>query len=424
MSFSFSTALSGLKATSEKISVSGNNIANANTVGFKSSTVSFADVFTNSSGIRLNGAGTALQFGKGVRLAATPTDFSQGTLDLTNTATNAAIEGNGFFVVADNIGAMYYTRAGDFTLDRSGNLVTPSGHFVQGYQAVNGAIPSGASLTTLNVPIGETQAPVITTEATFRMNLNSKDAVGSDFHALVNIYDSKGAQHKMDLVFTKQADGSYLMSAQVDGVAANTSVNGGAAGAAPVAVTFDSNGLLLTPATSLSVVPPASVLNGATLPSVAVNLRQPAPPVGSGMANITNYASPSSVASTDQDGFASGELVGLAQSPDQNGALYAVFSNGQRRLLGQMALATFNSQASMRRLGNNMYGETIASGQPSIGVPGSGGKGTIVGASLEQSNVDIATEFTNLIVAQRGFQANSRVITTISQTLQDLLQIQ
>lgn len=423
MSFSFSTALSGLNAASEKISVSGNNIANANTVGFKGSSVSFADVFTNSSGIRLNGAGTALQFGKGVRLSATPTDFSQGTLDLTNTATNAAIEGNGFFVVSDTQGALYYTRAGDFTLDRSGNLITPSGQLVQGYQAVNGLIPSGASLATLNVPIGETQAPVVTSEATFRMNLNSKDAVASEFHALVNIYDSKGAAHKMDLVFTKQADGSFLMQAQVDGTNANTSVNGGAASAAPVAVTFDSDGLLTAP-TTLAVVPPAAVLNGATLPSVEINLRQPAPPVGSGAANITNYASPSSVASTDQDGFASGELVGLAQSPDQNGALYAVFSNGQRRLLGQMALATFNSQASLRRLGNNLYGETIASGQPSIGAPGSGGRGTIVGASLEQSNVDIATEFTNLIVAQRGFQANSRVITTISQTLQDLLQIQ
>jgi flagellar hook protein FlgE len=417
MPFSFSTALTGLTAASETISVAGNNIANANTVGFKSSSVSFADIFTNSSGIRLNGSGTALQFGKGVRLAATPTDFSQGTLNLTNTATNAAIEGNGFFVVSDSLGALYYSRAGDFSLDRAGNLVNPSGHKVQGYAAVNGAIPPGATLTTLAVPIGETQAPVITTEATFRMNLNSKDPAATEFHALANIYDSKGAAHKMDLIFTKQADGSYRMLAEVDGTAATTSVNGGAASAAPVVVTFDSNGLLTAP-TSLAIVSPAAVLNGATLPSVAINLYQT-----NGTPNITNYASASSVASTDQNGFASGELVGLAQSPDQNGALYAVFSNGQRRLLGQMALATFNSQASLRRLGNNLYGETIASGQPSIGTPGSGGRGTIVGASLEQSNVDIATEFTSLIVAQRGFQANSRVITTISQTLQDLLQI-
>ncbi len=418
MPFSFSTALSGLTAASETISVAGNNIANANTVGFKSSSVSFADIFTNSSGIRLNGSGTALQFGKGVRVAATPTDFSQGTLNLTNTATNAAIEGNGFFVVTDSSGAMSYSRAGDFSLDRAGNIVSPSGHRVQGYSAVNGLIPAGASLTTLTVPIGETQAPVVTSEATFRMNLNSKDPAATEFHAVANVYDSKGAAHKMDMIFTKQADGSFQMLARVDGAAATTSVNGGAASAAPVAVTFDSSGLLTAP-NSLAVVPPAAALNGATLPSVTINLRQ-----ANGLGNITNYASPSTVASTDQNGFSSGELVGLAQSPDQNGGLYAVFSNGQRRLLGQMAIATFNSQTSLRRLGNNLYGETIASGQPSIGTPGSGGRGIIVGASLEQSNVDIATEFTNLIVAQRGFQANSRVITTISQTLQDLLQIQ
>ncbi len=418
MPFSFSTALTGLTAASETISVAGNNIANANTVGFKSSSVSFADIFTNSSGIRLNGSGTALQFGKGVRVAATPTDFSQGTLNLTNTATNAAIEGNGFFVVTDSTGAMSYSRAGDFALDRAGNIVSPSGHQVQGYSAVNGLIPAGASLTALSVPIGETQAPVVTSEATFRMNLNSKDLAATEFHAVANVYDSKGAAHKMDMIFTKQADGSFQMLAQVDGVAATTSVNGGAASAAPVAVTFDSSGLLTAP-NSLAIVPPAAALNGATLPSVTINLRQT-----NGLGNITNYASPSTVASTDQNGFSSGELVGLAQSPDQNGGLYAVFSNGQRRLLGQMAIATFNSQTSLRRLGNNLYGETIASGQPSIGTPGSGGRGTIVGASLEQSNVDIATEFTNLIVAQRGFQANSRVITTISQTLQDLLQIQ
>ena len=418
MPFSFSTALTGLTAASETISVAGNNIANANTVGFKSSSVSFADIFTNSSGIRLNGSGTALQFGKGVRLAATPTDFSQGTLNLTNAATNAAIEGNGFFVVADSSGALSYARAGDFALDRAGNLVNPSGQQVQGYSAVNGTIPPGATLSALTVPIGETQSPVVTSEATFRMNLNSKDPAASEFHAVVNVYDSKGAAHKMDLVFTKQVDGSFRMLAEVDGAAATTSVNGAAANATPVAVTFDSNGLLTTP-TTLAVVPPAAVLNGATLPSVTINLRQP-----NGAGNFTNYASASTVASTNQNGFSSGELVGLAQSPDQNGGLYAVFSNGQRRLLGQMAIATFNSQASLRRLGNNLYGETIASGQPSIGTPGSGGRGTIVGASLEQSNVDIATEFTNLIVAQRGFQANSRVITTISQTLQDLLQIQ
>lgn len=423
MGFSFSTALSGLNAASETIGVAGNNIANANTIGYKSSSISFADVFSNSAGLRLNGAGTAIQFGQGIRITGTPVNFAQGTLTTTDTATNSAIEGNGFFVVSNPLGALYYTRAGDFTVDKTGNLVSPNGNKVQGYAAVNGQIPAGSALSSLTVPIGETLPPVTTTEAMFRMNLNSKDGNGTDFHTVTQVYDSKGVSRKMDLIFTKAGDGSYTVRATIDGVAASLSVNGGAASTTPASVTFDGNGQLLTPATSLAVVPDPTALNGASLPSINIRLREPAPPVGTGVINLTNYAAVSAVAATEQDGLPSGGLVGLAQSLDQNGVLYAVFSNGQRRLLGQIALATFNSPSSLRRLGNNLYGETVTSGQATYGVPGTGSRGTIVGASLEQSNVDIANEFTTLIVAQRSFQANSRVISTISQTLQDLLQI-
>lgn len=422
MPFSFSTALSGLTASSQSISVNGNNIANANTTGFKSNGISFADVFTNSIGVRLNGAGAPVQTGSGVRVADTPVNFGQGTINNTDIPTNAAIEGNGFFVVTDSAGTVGYTRAGDFSLDKSGYLVTPGGQRVQGYTAVNGSIPAGTALTSLSIPIGSTLPPSVTTEATLRMNLNATDVVGTDFHTPVQVYDSKGVSHKLDMTFSKQADGSYKMSAKLDSDAATTSVNGAAASATPVAVTFDANGNLATPNT-LSIVPDQTKLNGATLPSITINLRQPAPPVGSGSGNITSFAAPSGVASTDQNGFAAGELTGLSQSADQNGEIFAVFSNGQRRLLGQIALATFNSQSGLRHLGGNRYGETITSGEPSIGTPGNGGRGAVVGSSLEQSNVDIATEFTGLIIAQRSFQANSRVITTISQTLQELLQI-
>jgi flagellar hook protein FlgE len=419
MGFSFTTALSGLNAASETISVSGNNIANANTIGYKTSTISFSDVFSNSSGLRLNGAGTALQFGQGVRITGTPMNLGQGTLTTTDIATNSAIEGNGFFVVANSLGALNYTRAGDFTVDRVGNLVNPNGLKVQGYAAVNGAIPAGSALSSLTVPIGETLPPAVTSEAMFRMNLNSKDLVGTDFHAVTQVYDSKGVGRKLDLVFTKTGDGAYTVTATVDGTPATLSVNGGAPSAAPASLTFDGNGQLLTPTTSLSIIPDPTALNGAALPAINLRLREPL----TGVLNLTNYAAVSALAATEQNGLPSGGLVGLAQSLDQNGVLYAVFSNGQRRLLGQIAVATFNSPTSLRRQGNNLYGETVTSGQATYGVPGTGSRGTIVGASLEQSNVDIATEFTNLIVAQRSFQANSRVINTISQTLQDLLQI-
>jgi flagellar hook protein FlgE len=418
MPFSFGTALSGLRASSDSLSVAGNNIANSNTTAFKSSDISFADVFTSSTGVRLNGAGGTVQVGNGVRVAATQTNFNQGALNDTGIATNAAIEGKGYFVVADAAGTISYTRAGDFTLDRNGFLVTPGGHRVQGYTAINGVITPGAAISTLRVPLGETLAPVVTTQATLRMNLNASDPAGSVFHAPVQVYDSRGAVHTLDMVFTKQADGSWNMNATLDGNPAQTSVNGGAAGAAPVAFTLDTNGLLTAPNT-LSIVPDQTRLNGATLPSIALNLRQPI----TNAPNITSFAAPSGVAATDQDGFAAGDLTGISFSSDRNGVVFAVFTNGQRRPLGQMAIASFNDQNGLRRLGSNLYAETLSSGQPSIGTAGSGGRGEVVGSVLEQSNVDLASEFTKLIVAQRSFQANSRVINAISQTLQDLLQV-
>ena len=223
------------------------------------------------------------------------------------------------------------------------------------------------------------------------------------------------------MVYTKQADGSFLMNATMDGVAAQSSVDGGAASANPVLVVFDSNGRISTPAT-LSIVPDQTVLNGATLPSIEIGLRQLNPDGTPGAGNITNFAATSAVASTDQDGFAAGSLSGISVSADKNGVINAVFSNGQARPIAQFAMAIFNAQGSLAHSGGNLYQETIASGQPSIGTAGSGGRGQIVGGVLEQSNVDLASEFTDLIVAQRGFQANSRVITTINQTLQDLIQ--
>jgi flagellar hook protein FlgE len=422
MGINFSTPLSGLRASSTSLSVAGNNIANANTTAFKSGAPTFADVFTNSLGVRFNGAGAALQTGSGVSTASLNTDFAQGTLNDSTSPTSAAIQGNGYFVVADPAGALAYTRAGDFLVDRAGFLVTPGGFRVQGYPAVNGVIPQGTAVTALQVPIGQTTPPAITTQTTLRINLNSANSAGAEFHAPVRVYDSRGVPHTLDLVFTKQTNGSYSVTATLDGNAAQLSADGGAASATPVTMTFDANGLLTSPDT-LSVVPDQTTLGGANLPSIAINLRQTNPDGSLGAANVTNFAASSAVSSTDQDGFAAGILTGLSFSTDQSGTLFALFSNGQKRPLGQVALATFNAQDGLRRVGNNLFEETPTSGQPSIGAPAAGGRGSVVGSALEQSNVSIADEFTVLIVAQRSFQANSRVITTISQTLQDLLQI-
>ncbi|MEJ7617233.1 MAG: flagellar hook-basal body complex protein [Pyrinomonadaceae bacterium] len=325
MPLSFSTPLSGLRASTNSLDVAGNNIANANTVAFKSSTINFADVYADASGSR--------QIGDGVQTVDTPTNFQQGTLNDTATSTHAGLQGQGFFVVTDSANNIAFTRAGDFTVDKNGLLVNPSGARVQGFAAVNGVVPPDALLTTIQVPVGEMLPPVTTTQATFRLNLSSADAAGAEFHAPVRVNDSKGAARSLDLVFAKQTDGSYNLTATLDGVAAQ--VNGGAT--APV--TFEANGQLTAP-TALAITPDQTTLGGASLPSIEINLRRTNPDGSPGNPNITNFAALSAVDSAEQDGSAAGTLASLTYSADRTGLIYSVFSNGQRRPLAQLAVGT------------------------------------------------------------------------------------
>jgi flagellar hook protein FlgE len=406
MSLSFSTALSGLKASSNALGVTGNNIANSNTVGYKSQSISFASLFFSSLN---NAGGLPLQVGDGVTTSLISKDFSQGNVTSSNSPTHLAIQGNGYFVVKDSNGIQSYTRAGNFTLDKDGFLTTPSGEKVQGYGAVNGVVPQDAALTALKVPIGSTLDPQITSEVTLKANLNATDPVGTKFTTSVQVYDSLGVAHSLNLTYTKTANLAYTVTADLDGNAAMASSN---------MLTFDANGKLTSPAApgQISITPDQTTLNGATLPSLNVNLYE-----ADGTANISNFAADSSVSSTSQNGFGAGIINGLAI--DGNGTMVATFTNGQTKAIGQVAVAVFNSQDGLKSVSNNLYLENASSGPASVGRPATGGRGAIVGNALEQSNVDIATEFTNLIVAQRSFQANSRVITTFNQTLQDLLQI-
>ncbi|MEP6901015.1 MAG: flagellar hook-basal body complex protein, partial [Actinomycetota bacterium] len=238
-------------------------------------------------------------------------------------------------------------------------------------------------------------------------------------NAPMQVYDSLGNQRSLNLTFTRQANGSFQMTGTLDGNPVQTSVDGGPASAAPVSFTFDSSGNLTSP-TTLSIIPDQTQLGSAVLPSIAINLRETNANGTPGAFNITSFASASAVAATTQNGYSAGELNGAAV--DQNGNIYGIFSNGQTRIVGQYALANFNSPEGLGRIGGNMFNETIGSGQPTIGAPGAGGRGLLAGGYVEQSNVNITNEFINLIEAQRGFQANSRVITTLNQTFQDLLQ--
>jgi flagellar hook protein FlgE len=411
MGFSFSTALSGMKANSSTLGVAGNNIANSNTTGFKTNTVSFADVYTGAS------------IGSGVQTVKTTTVFEQGVLNDSGSSTNAALQGNGFFVVANADGQVAYTRAGEFSVDKDGYMVTPTGHRAQGYLAVDGEIPSSATVENIVVPLGQLLDPVETESATFRLNLDSSAATGAEFNSPVTVYDSKGVTHTLNLEFTKTATaGQYTVLATVDGTTASTSFNGAAATVAAKTFTFDGSGNLTSP-TTFSVVGPAAVLDGATLASVEIELYRTNAD-GSTSPNITNFGSDSAVTSTLQDGFPAGSLVTVGFSKDGTGIVEGTFSNGQIRTVGQLAIASFNAQTELKHSGSNLYQETLGSGAPSVGVAGAGGRGNVIGANLEASTVDIATEFTNLIVAQRSFSANSRVINTISQALQEVLQIQ
>lgn len=421
MPFSFFSALSGLHASSDSLSVTGNNIANANTTAFKRGQMNFSDLFVNSLGARLNGAGSSIQIGTGVSSKAT-TNYAQGNLTDSGSSTTAGIQGNGFFVVEDAAGNQNYTRAGDFVVDKDGYLVTPGGAHVQGFGAVDGSIPADAQLTDMRVQLGQMMPPVETTEATYRMNLNTSDPDGTVFHAPSTVYDSKGVAHALDLTFTKQPDGSFMMDATLDGNPTMLNVDGGGPAAGPIPVTFDANGQLATPATSLAIEPDQTLLNGATLASIDVPLRQTNPDGTAGPSNFTNYESTSGVALTAQNGAAAGAIRGIEIAGDGSGLVYAVADNGQLRAVGQLALANFGSVEGLNHLGGNLYQATAGSGQASIGTPNSGGRGAIVGGTVEASNVDITNEFIDLIVAQRSFQANSRVVTTINQVLQDLIQ--
>src|ERR1041384_6282277 len=219
MSFSFNASLSGLNANSNALGVVGNNIANANTIGFRSSNVTFMDVFANSYGARLNGAGNSMQIGNGVQTGAVHTNFSQGNFNEAGSPLQAAIQGNGFFVLRNSDGTQAYTRAGDFTVNNQGFLVASNGGHVMGYMAQNGTVPQGARLSDLQIPIGQVLAPNTTTNGTFRMNLNSSAETGATFHAPMQVHDSLGNERTLDIPFTRLANGTFDATGTLDGPA-------------------------------------------------------------------------------------------------------------------------------------------------------------------------------------------------------------
>jgi flagellar hook protein FlgE len=357
-----------------------------------------------------------MQVGLGVTTGAISPVFSQGAIENTREATNAAIQGNGFFLVRGS-GGNSYTRAGNFTFDSSGKLVTPDGQYVQGYTGVNattGAIVTTGAPTDITVPPGVLRPPTATTSFRTQSNLSSAAATGDTFTTAVQIYDSLGAPHVATITYTKQAAaGTWNYAVTVPG----SEITGGTAGTpfsvGTGAVTFNASGVMTAPAADVTITTP-TWRNGAAASSLSWDLLD-----ANGTPALTGYVAPSTTSSISQNGSAPGQIDNISITAD--GQIMATFGAGQTVAVAQLAIATFNNPKGLLKLGNSRYGESQAAGIANVGVAGSGGRGTLIGSALEGSNVDIAQEFTNMILAQRGYQANSKTITVSDELLVETL---
>jgi flagellar hook protein FlgE len=433
------SSASGLNATSNELSVVGDNISNAETVGFKASRAVFADTMTQQM---VGGSG---EMGLGVKTETIQKLFIQGAFTTTGNDTDVAIEGNGMFVVKGNhagtIGT-FYTRNGQFTLDKDGYLSTLDGLRVQGLVAdPTGSVASGLLG---DLQVGSASAPARSTDTiTVRGNLDSQAAVAgawavdattlavtdpkanSNFSNSMVVYDSLGKPIQLDLYFRKNLVGDWEYHAVTDG----GNLTGGTAGTptevANGRLTFDNQGRLVT-----NVSPDPTAVAATFNPINAVNPQAltfqfgsgtGATPPGSGLDGITQYASASAMSFVTQAGFTSGALSKL--TIDTDGTIVGGFSNGQTRVLGQFVLGNFKAPDQLARVGATLYKETPKSGQGTLGTPATADRGSVSAGTLEQSNVDIAAEFIRMIAAQRGFQADSKTLTTADQLLGELMQV-
>lgn len=412
---SFSTALSALNATSTAIDVVGNNLANMNSTGFKASEMSFSDLVTQSLGA---GLGTT-QVGFGTATPITLRNFAQGAIQTTGGVLDGAISGQGFFVVQDpTSGNTEYTRAGSFQTDASGNLMTANGDYVQGWTADStGAIDTNLPVSNIVIPVGSLQAPVATATVSAELNLNSAANADntSTYSTPITVYDSLGTSHVLTLSFTKSGDNAWTYTATLPAADLSDPTT---AEVATGSLVFQSDGTLdLTQtATPVQFTMPAFVDGATSGGAVTWNLTN-----SSGAGAITQYDQPSASSSSSQDGQAASQLVNVGLG--NGGVLLAQYSDGQQVTVGQVALASIRNPDSLIAVGNNNFMLSEASAAPNIGVPGTGGRGSIQGGSIEASNVDIATEFTNLIVYQRGYEANGKVVSTADTLSQDTINL-
>lgn len=408
------TAISGLQSNSQAMTVTGNNISNSNTIGYKTSSTVFSDLL--SANIASSSGNS--QVGRGSQVQTVQTNFSQGGFQSTSSSTDIAIEGSGFFIVSDPLSDTdLYTRNGSFSFDDSGYLVNADGYRVQGstYNA-SGLLASG-NLGDIRVDQVSQIPAQQTSEVTLQTNLDSNsDILGSfdltspddtsNYSTTTTLYDSLGTSHLATCYFTKTAENTWDWNLTVDSADLG-GTTGGLTNIGTGTLTFDVNGDLFTGDT------------GTTNGLAWVNGSDPTQVITYSF-DTTQFNSDSTVFSQDQDGYTSGEVTDVSIAAD--GTVSAVYSNGETLAMGMIALATFTNADGLDNEGGSLFSATGASGTPTIGYPGAS-QGTLITESLELSNVDLATEFVNLITIQNGYSANSKVITTTDEMLQELINL-
>jgi flagellar hook protein FlgE len=423
------SGVSGLRAEGEALGVVGDNIANVNTVGFKSQRAIFQDVLGHSI---LAGTSSALP-GSGVRVGDIQQMFTQGTLANTGVSTDLALNGDGFFVVngtVDGISSNFYTRAGQFALDKDGFLTNSQGLKVQGYTAnADGtfqAAPSSVKAPTSSLPARATQSISVTA------NLDASEKVPtvafdpqdptktSNFSSSITVYDSLGTSHSVDVYFAKTGDNTWDYHALANGDELNPPQAGLNVEVGLGSLTFTTNGALnsVTTTTAMSL----NFGGGATAgQAVTMDFGSQVAGGGTGLDGTTQFASPSSISNQSQDGYASGDFSGV--QVDGQGIVTGLYTNGQKLAISQLAIAKFRSNDGLGRAGQNLWIETRDSGTAAMGTAASGGRAAVSSGALEGSNVDLAEEFVGLIQHQRSFSANSKTITTADEMLQELINI-
>jgi flagellar hook protein FlgE len=402
---SFFIPLSGLDSNTTALDTIANDLANLNTTGFKTQTVNFSDLFYQQVGE--TGSGDLLQVGGGVQTSSIESDFAAGTPTATGNASDVALTGNGLFVLNDG-GTNLYTRDGNFVVATNGNLESQSGLQVMGYPAANGVVNPNAPLTGINIPLDTVQAAKATANFGITANLDSSAAVGATATSQFQVYDSLGTAQQMTVTYTKTANNSWNYSIALPAGAASGSAN------TTGTLTFDTSGNLTSPAANVAGVSFTGLTDGAAGMTLNWNILGSA-----GKPTITQTDAASASPATTQDGYTSGEYQGYAIGND--GTITATFSNGNNVAVGQIALGNVANLQGLQLMGNGDYAATTASGVASIGVSGTGGLGAMDDDNLEASNVNISAEFSNLIIAQRAFEADSKAVTTFDSVVQDTI---